>query len=737
MNKITKSIQILLGVFLLCFNYNIVGQELLKPILTFGSSACDDSGTADFEVEFRYTSAFNSDNVFKVELSDGNGVWLSTPQYVAETAVNNNNPTLSFKLTFQLPNNTFGRGFKVRLVASSPAKMSPESDVFEAYKIHSGNLWINNGDKIATLCGSGTSVELKLNTDVIGEYLWFRDGVQFDTTSDPKITVNQTGKYQAKIDYKICGFKDSFAIDVIGIGSGDAQIKDGPTIEICGNEAYTFEATSNNSAYTYIWYKGTKEVQTSSSNTYTTPNAGQLGIYHLVVKLGDCEVKSDDVELKEKTAATFSITTINPGTSVLLLCEGRELEIQDVPASAIPQWYKDNSPIPAGNQLKLNTNGPGVYFARVTRATSTSCPEIVDSEKFVLLGLKSFKPEIRFETGYKECESSSVKLSIVGIKAIASDDNEYDLTDAQINATSPKLINYKWYKNNIETTFITNELEVNTYTDNDLYKLQIANCNSSITTFSNEIDVKLFEKPTVTSTSTSNSLCPGGNITYTIETLSLGYTYEWFKDAGVTAVATNVKDFDVTEIGEYTLKVTGFGCDKIVETKNVILFDDSAIIVTPSEKVVLILGQTVTITASGAESYVWHQGKDNSVVPPLSTNETLEVNSLGFYTVIATVGNCTVPKTIEVVEQDDQIIVPNIVTPNQDGINDTWQLSNKYAFQPLVTILLYNSNGKEIFKTTDYKNDWPVESLGNQKIFYYKIIKEDALIKAGTISVLD
>ena len=71
------------------------------------------------------------------------------------------------------------------------------------------------------------------------------------------------------------------------------------------------------------------------------------------------------------------------------------------------------------------------------------------------------------------------------------------------------------------------------------------------------------------------------------------------------------------------------------------------------------------------------------MVTILSTNETLDVDALGFYTVVATVGSCTVEKTIEVVEQDDLVIVPNVVTPNGDGKNDSWRISNRYAFQPL------------------------------------------------------
>ena len=215
-----------------------------------------------------------------------------------------------------------------------------------------------------------------------------------------------------------------------------------------------------------------------------------------------------------------------------------------------------------------------------------------------------------------------------------------------------------------------------------------------------------------------------------------GYTYEWFKDNDPTPVATDVQDFEVDEIGIYVLKVTGFGCVVDMDPIEVVLFDESVVTVTPSEKVVLTLGQTVTVTAAGADSYVWREGERNPSGNELSRNETLDVNSLGYYTLYATVGTCTIEKVIEVVEQDDLVLVPNVVTPNGDGKNDTWKISNRYAFQPSIQVIIYNSNGVELINLTDYKNDWPFEDVNNQRTFYYKIIRDDKTLKAGTISVL-
>ena len=741
MNKITRSIQILLGMLFICIHCNtILAQTLNTPVIAGGGSACDTSGATDFPVDFSFSgSVFNDENIFFIELSDVDGNFTDTStvkelRRLESTAANNYNQAFNISTTIQLPDGTFGKNYKIRIRTTSP-EMTSESVSFEAYHdmVSDSEIGINNDTDFA-LC-NGESKEVSLTTTVVGQYQWFKRVGSTDTlvatTQNPTFTITEAGTYFVVIDYGICGGPKSRFVRAIGISNSDAQITGASTIEICGDEAHTFEASSNNTSYMYEWYQDDVLKQSSNSNTYTTPTAGQFGTYHLIVKLEGCEVKSNDVVLSQETEADFNVNTVGALKTVILPGETKELCITHDATSATIQWYKDDVPLASRTQLCMNARDVGEYFARVTKTSATSCNLVVDSEKYELIAVKSFDVTIRTETAYEECNTIATALSIVGITALGVDDEEYDLSADQID-----MLNYQWKKDGVVVTGATETTyNVSSYEDNGVYSLQVG--VGSLTTDSNELPVKLIvEDPEITSTSSSNSLCPGGDITYTIDFLVAGYTYEWFKDNDTTAIATDVQDFAVTEIGDYTLKVTGFGCEKTYTPITVVLFDESVVTVTPSEKVVLIQGQTVTVTASGAESYVWYQGEDSSGVV-LSTNETLDVNTLGFFTVVASVGTCMVELTVEVVEQDDQVVVPNIVTPNQDGINDTWQLSNKYAFQPSVLIQLYDSSGKEILNTTDYKNDWPLESLGNQKIFYYKIIKEDVLIKAGTISVLD
>lgn len=721
----------------------------LSAFVSAATGACDNTAVKkDWQVEIPLTGHFNNDNIFSLEISDKDGNFLTPALIVRPNIINQNTPT-NFKVvtSFQLPDDTFGTNYRVRLRSTSPEKIGTASVNFSAYDMvvptvgSLMGLTTEDGTDTATICNN-ESVVLKIVDGNQGEFNWYKDDVFLSTTTEPELTVTQPGRYEARIDYGLCGNLRSVNITVTGLTVADAEIAGGVSeIEICGNDTHTFAATTQNTTlYNYQWFRDGTAINGATNPTYETV-AGQFGKYKVQIsaKDGSCSVESStEVELKQKGGATFDVNNVSIDNNIILPGEGKKLEVTIDPSSVAVtyQWFKDGNPLPSTSS-EWTAVEPGCYYVQVTStaSSSSSCPEIVNSEEVCLLGVSEFNTTIVADP-YIECQSTNTTLKIVGVRVDATDGNTYDLSDAQLNAT-PALISYQWHNATGPIAGATGtEYVIGSYTENGSYFLNVEAGNKN--TNSVPLDIKLIAPdPIIDSNQASNSLCAGGTIRYTIrDGLLAGYTYEWYKDGAATPFATNVDFIDVTEVGSYTLKFFDANCSKTLDPIEVVPFDESVVEVTPSEIVVLQVGQTVTVTASGAESYVWYQG-DGTTGTILSTNETLDVSAFGFYTVVATVGSCTVTKRIEAVEQDDQLIVPNIVSPNGDGINDTWQITNRLAFQPTVDIIIFNANGKEVFKTTDYQNDWPQENLGNQKVFYYKIIREDVLVKAGTISVLD
>jgi gliding motility-associated-like protein len=54
---------------------------------------------------------------------------------------------------------------------------------------------------------------------------------------------------------------------------------------------------------------------------------------------------------------------------------------------------------------------------------------------------------------------------------------------------------------------------------------------------------------------------------------------------------------------------------------------------------------------------------------------------------------------------DEDILVSEAITPNGDGINDTWNIVNIELY-PNTIVRVYNKSGSEVFKSIKYQNDW-------------------------------
>lgn len=55
------------------------------------------------------------------------------------------------------------------------------------------------------------------------------------------------------------------------------------------------------------------------------------------------------------------------------------------------------------------------------------------------------------------------------------------------------------------------------------------------------------------------------------------------------------------------------------------------------------------------------------------------------------------------------------ITPNGDGINDTWVIYN-LANHPGSTVRVFNTNGVQVFYSTNYQNDWSGNYQGGSEM---------------------
>ncbi len=134
-------------------------------------------------------------------------------------------------------------------------------------------------------------------------------------------------------------------------------------------------------------------------------------------------------------------------------------------------------------------------------------------------------------------------------------------------------------------------------------------------------------------------------------------------------------------------------------------------------------GRFVPLRATGAKTYSWTPAAGlsnpniaNPVARPLETTE---------YTVTGVDSNgCRDFDRIRIeVFEPTQVKIPNIITPNGDRKNETWDLSEIPLFETC-SIRVFDNRGRLVFSSDNYANDWAGTFAGSplpEGVYLYHI----------------
>ncbi len=83
------------------------------------------------------------------------------------------------------------------------------------------------------------------------------------------------------------------------------------------------------------------------------------------------------------------------------------------------------------------------------------------------------------------------------------------------------------------------------------------------------------------------------------------------------------------------------------------------------------------------------------------------------------------------------IAIPNLISPNNDGINDRFEIRNLEQY-PDNELIIFNRKGKVVFRAISYANDWAAEGLADGAYFYRFAVREGSKQKifTGNINVM-
>ncbi|MEX1002003.1 MAG: gliding motility-associated C-terminal domain-containing protein [Crocinitomicaceae bacterium] len=141
-------------------------------------------------------------------------------------------------------------------------------------------------------------------------------------------------------------------------------------------------------------------------------------------------------------------------------------------------------------------------------------------------------------------------------------------------------------------------------------------------------------------------------------------------------------------------------------------------------------GDQIQLTASGGTSFLWWP--DSFIDDVSAPNPTVSPEfDITYFVQITDINGCIDTASIDITIAPDimDLAIPNLITPNGDGYNDTWQIMNIEIFTEH-ELTIFNIYGQVIYEAAPYSNDWQGDYNGNplpDGTYFYLLTLNDPL----------
>lgn len=469
----------------------------------------------------------------------------------------------------------------------------------------------------------------------------------------------------------------------------------------------------------YKWYidgePAEKVIDTDSSTLSWVPEYWEDDIVVKVCMYSDGACEEYCTKYLRLKAKPFEDARVRIQTSVdpeLSFCPGEDIDFWVAAKGAginpVYTWYRDVFELGTGDRKTQKMTQQDTWIKVVMTPSPEVCVEGVIADTVFLKVKETVVPTLRIENNIGD--TLACRGDKIGFTAVYT--NAGDAPDIQ------------WHKDiwNIGT----GPFAETTLTDDDMWvecRLSPGNdvCFDG-QALRDTMAIRVLDKASVTITADMTDKVPGDELVFESEVMNMmsDRRYEWFVNANLTPEDRDVYTSTVLRQGDVVVcAVSGEKiCQNRVFSNEIEVYYGKA---SRDTSVVIYKGERISSMdlkkAGDANSMFQILEKPNdghAVMLPFGLfSYTPSRDFVGVDVVKYKVRNLfdkDKDKYEEgyiyiTVKDNDRFFVPNIITPNGDGLNDTWKL-DFLADYPDHLITVYDRNGKVVFQANNYQNDW-------------------------------
>jgi gliding motility-associated-like protein len=594
-----------------------------------------------------------------------------------------------------------------------------------------------------TIC-PGANLQLTASGAVGGTYTWTGGDLAGPFVGNP-LSVSPISNQTYNLSWTDGGCSATATAPVtVGAGAVTLTLTASPNDTICNGSQVTLNATASVAGGTYSWVGPGLPVTNQQQVTFTPPSTTAITqhTYYVTYNGGGCNA-NDSITITVKKVANLvgftNPTCGQPNGSISANGNGNNVTFQ---------WLRNGVNYFSGPSVLSNV--PTGNYSFIAYDQSTGCSDTISNIQ--LTDTTAFPALSNVQVTDVSCfgaNDGTISFTAVGgsgnynytwshdntlnsDNAFALSAGTYDVTvndgvctidtsfivsgpTAAITATvttqpdncgqavgsATVTVNggstpftYNW-SNTGSTATISNLIGLSNYsvtvTDN-------GGCTATASGFVDDIGA-----PTIALTGTPQ-VCAGGtegSIQVTASGPGSPYTYTWSHDNTITTPQAN-------NLGAGTYDVTVTTSLNCTATAQFIITEFAGIVFTLPDDTSIYLGQAIQIqgvTNAPYTSVIWSPDVINS--PNVLGTLVSPDDTITYHVDVVYGTGCIISDeiTINIITDGDSLIMPNVFTPDADGINDYYHLQS-YAGINTFSIFIYDRWGNKVYEAFDPTFMW-------------------------------